>query len=347
MPFFYSQYLKDEKPRGGAQYAGGLAGGSGIPRMASKPKASTVTTSRSGNRRIPSTPTNAPRRGKLVWHSNIGASAKQSKAPSNNFEPLRYSGDAKTKKVVHFATIEVQPFRFNWELAKDVFYTRAELTAMGQSRFDDAAKVRQKRHLDERGGKGKGTVDDLGMSKRTKAKSIENLLATALEDDDNDEDVSIRGIEHFVYPDLQQEMIRRKKQVQREVLGFVRSKRPDPQGWRLAEHSRSFSQWARNVALEKGMKYCINNAAGDPDVQVSADELQRFAQSSDEMDSLARTLRGSSSFSKSFSGGSLSFDAESPSNRSSELQGIAEIEKERELGDSFVSQPAGGGTGEA
>lgn len=40
--------------------------------------------------------------------------------------------------------------------------------------------------------------------------------------------MSIPVIEHFVYPDLQQEMIRRKKEVQREVLEFVRSKQPDP-----------------------------------------------------------------------------------------------------------------------
>jgi len=244
---------------------------------------------------------------------------------------------------VHFSTIEVQPFHFDWSLANDVFYTRKELSAMGQSRFDDAATLRQKRHQAENGGH---AMDDVDISKRSKVEDITTLLSSAFDDPDRDDNVSIRGIEHFVYPGLQQEMIRRKKEVQREVMGFVRSKRPDPQGWRLAQHSRSFSQWARNVALEKGMKYCMNNAAGDPEIVISKNELERFQKSRDELEDASHCLRGSSSF----SAGSSSFDVENPSSLRV-LHEIAENgktgdDKEGDQDESRESQPAGADTGE-
>jgi len=200
-------------------------------------------------------------------------------------------------------------------------------------------------------------------------------LSAALSDEDRDEGVSIRGIEHFVYPDLQQEMIRRKKEVQREVMDFVRAKRPDPQGWRLAEHSRTYSQWARNVALEKGMKYYMNNVTGDTEFEISKDEFDRCRRSSDEMESYNKSLRGSASFSAP----SEPFDAgDRP--RPDALQGIVEREstggdaeewdpdkraessrpsegressrsnetvKSSQLDESWApSQPAGAGTGE-
>ena len=143
------------------------------------------------------------------------------------------------------------------------------MAAMGQARFDDAATLRAQRIVQEDntngGGGGVGavgerhTVDDVAISKKSKEKDIATLLNTALDDPDLDENVSIRGIEHFVYPDLQQEMIRRKKELQREVLEFTRSSRPDPQGWRLAEHSRFFSLWARTVAVgsnQGGIAFC-------------------------------------------------------------------------------------------
>lgn len=215
--------------------------------------------------------------------------------------------------MVHFATVEVRHFRFDWKLADQVFYSRAELASMGQARFDDAATLRAQRreqHPEDKGGGigiggGAGavgeqlrhTVDDVAISIKSKEKDIATLLNTALDDPDLDETVSIRGIEHFVYPDLQQEMIRRKKELQREVLEFTKSPRPDPQGWRLAEHSRFFSLWARTVAVEKAMKYYINNAAADPEVgTISRDELERIQRSGDELESTAssRMRRGSS-----------------------------------------------------
>ena len=187
---------------------------------------------------------------RLIWHSNTGATGRKS---GSNFKPLKYKSDG--PKCVHFSTIEVQHFHFDWSLADSVFYTRKELTAMGEKRFDDATILRQQRNLDQKMG---DSVDDLDMTKKTRPKDINSLLNIALDDEDADETVSIRGIEHFVYPELQQEMIRKKKEQQAEVLDFVRSKRPDPQGWRLARHSRTYSQWARDVALQKGMKYRMN-----------------------------------------------------------------------------------------
>lgn len=225
---------------------------------------------------------------------------------------------------MHFATVEVRHFRFDWKLADEVFYSRAELAAMGQARFDDAATLRAQRRVnqdDKGGGVGSGvvgggavgeqrhTVDDVAISKKSKEKDIATLLNTALDDPDLDEKVSIRGIEHFVYPDLQQEMIRRKKELQREVLEFARSPRPDPQGWRLAEHSRFFSLWARTVAVEKAMKYYINNAAADPEVgTISRDELERIQRSGDELESTTSRMRRGSSIlslvmSQSYEGG--------------------------------------------
>ena len=279
MPFFYSQYLvKDEK-------------------KAKKPVNSRPNTA---TNKPPATPKQRTA-GRLVWHSNIGASGIR--ANNKAAKPLQFHhGDNNRKKVVHFATVEVQHFRFDWNLADQVFYTRAELAAMGQSRFDDAATLRAQRtstalHDDKGVGVGVGgAVDDVAISKKSKEKDIATLLNTALDDPDLDENVSIRGIEHFVYPDLQQEMIRRKKEVQREVLEFARSPRPDPQGWRLAEHSRCFSLWARTVAVEKAMKYYINNAAEDPEVgTISRDELERIQRSGDELESTASRIRRGSS----------------------------------------------------
>jgi hypothetical protein len=95
----------------------------------------------------------------------------------------------------------------------------------------------------------------LDFSRRKKILCVDSLLTEALSDADEYATTSIWGIEHFVYPELQQEMIRKKKEVQSQVMSFVKSKRPDPQGWRLANHSRMYSQWARDVALDKGRAY--------------------------------------------------------------------------------------------
>eukprot|EP00569_Conticribra_weissflogii_P003412 CAMPEP_0171332944 /NCGR_PEP_ID=MMETSP0878-20121228/3701_1 /TAXON_ID=67004 /ORGANISM="Thalassiosira weissflogii, Strain CCMP1336" /LENGTH=266 /DNA_ID=CAMNT_0011833797 /DNA_START=219 /DNA_END=1016 /DNA_ORIENTATION=+ len=265
MPFFYSQYLTDSKKP-----------------PTPRPSPSSSTRSHAG-----ATADKPPSR--LIWHSNTGASHCRQHAPSR-FKPLsskshHYYGK---KKTVHFSTIEVQQFHFDWSLAGEVWFDRTELTKMGERRFDDAAALRKERGLD---GSAREEPDDLVAcddddgatsssspppppsqpqlqlqppqpphsrddaslaSKPSSPAAIAALLAAALSDPDAHPSASLRGIEHFVYPDLQKEMIRRKKLVQSEVLEFVRSKRPDPQGWRLAQHSRNYSLWAREVAAEKG-----------------------------------------------------------------------------------------------
>lgn len=136
---------------------------------------------------------------------------------------------------------------------------------MGSARFDDAATLRKERQLDtgtSTGNPNTASQDDLDINIKNKPKSISALLELALDDKDQNPDVSIRGIEHFVYPELQQEMIRKKKEVQAQVMLYVKSKRPDPQGWRLANHSRMYSQWARDVALEKGRAYRMHDVDG-------------------------------------------------------------------------------------
>ncbi|KAL7502582.1 hypothetical protein ACHAXN_000523 [Cyclotella atomus] len=186
----------------------------------------------------------------------LGKSVKK-----GSFDPLKYSSKS-GKKTVHFSTIEVQHFHFDWSCVDDCFYSRKELTAMGSARFDDAAALRRDRQLDCGGTAGSPATashDDLDLSAKIKPRSISALLELALNDKDQTPGVSIRGIEHFVYPELQQEMIRKKKEVQAQVMLYVKSKRPDPQGWRLANHSRMYSQWARDVAMEKGRAYRVHD----------------------------------------------------------------------------------------
>lgn len=276
---------------------------------------------------------NARTNRRLVWHSNIGASSKVKSQSS--YKPLA-SGKGK-KKTVHFSTVEVQPFHFDWSLADDVFYTRTELTSMGKKRFEDASVVRSKLRsltnsspsLKKSDPKPEVSRDDTAAIAR--GRNIDSLLSRALDDEDVYEGTTIRGIEHFVYPELQKEMILRKKQVQREVMDFVRCKTPDPQGWRLARHSSTFSQWARNVAQEKGLKYCINNSLAYPECEVEqgSNMDERLKQSQDELEGNLRALRGTSSFSLS---GASSFneDDDGTGRRQSDMHDIEEEEVEVE-----------------
>ena len=280
MPFWHSNFLTDPKSK---------------VIKASKSSSGTVKSSNA-------TTSSAVSRPRLVWHSNTGSTGRKVVTKGGHdekYKPLHYNKNGKRIKTVHFATVEVQPFRFDWTLADDVFYTRKELAEMGQSRFDDADILRKQRQLEsttQLTTAKEQAQDDVGTSIKSNEDLITDLLSQALTDKDSDPNVSIRGIEHFVYPDLQQEMIRRKRQVQREVMEFVRSKRPDPQGWRLADHSRQYSEWARNVAIQKGMNYCLNNAHSDPNYSCSKDELDRCRRSTDELDAHAKSLRPSASF---------------------------------------------------
>mmetsp|Transcript_20362 Transcript_20362/g.31871 ORF Transcript_20362/g.31871 Transcript_20362/m.31871 type:complete len:358 (-) Transcript_20362:52-1125(-) len=231
---------------------------------------------------------------RLVWHSNVGSSLKSDSKSHNNqvqkkggfFSAFQYNNPSK-KKTVHFATIEVQPYNWDYSCDEDVYYRKEQITAMNKQRFTDASKLRKERNIKvppKDKNKDKQAMDDVDIAKRHP--DIDQLLQEAFDPNrDIDEEVSIRGIEHFVYPTLQQEMIRRKKHAKRELINFQHSKRPDPRGWRLARQSEMNTQWAREVAIEKGMRYCMNQEAiyGAAGCGISRDELER---SKDELDNL-------------------------------------------------------------
>jgi hypothetical protein len=163
---------------------------------------------------------------------------------------------------VHFSSkeAEVHRYEFNPSLVGDVFYTRCELEDMDRSRYEDAAMLRKQRLNDLEQLSNESTRNDVTM-----------LLAKALSDNDWDEATSIKGIEHFVYPAIRREMIQRKDELRREVLNFAHSKRPDPQGWRLAQHSRMLSRWAQEVAQEKGMRYRVKDVSEYDDEEKAMD----------------------------------------------------------------------------
>ncbi|KAK1737468.1 hypothetical protein QTG54_011754 [Skeletonema marinoi] len=215
----------------------------------------------------------------LVRHSNVGSSLKTQKKTGKKG---RFFSASKKKKV-HFAPIEVRPFTYDYSCDKDVHYGKDNIAVMNKERFKEASKLRKQRNIklpsrQEREDAAKGKAcDDADIAKRTS--DLKKVIEEAFDPErDIDEELSIRGIEHFVYPALQQEMIRRKKQVQMEVLNCQKAKR-------LALLSESVTQWAREVAVEKGMRYCINQEAmyGTEECGISKAELAR---SKDELDEL-------------------------------------------------------------
>lgn len=168
------------------------------------------------------------------------------------------------KKRVHFTDIAPERSTFaaictsegdyDIELEPIYWYTRAELKTFNEVRFDDAATLRAERHIRTAS---QHDADALSTSKRDIF--IGDKITNALDDIDDSHEISLRGIEHFVFPVLQKEMVRRKKDLKKAVLGYSRdpvARRKDPKGEKLAEESASHSQWARDVATERGIKYC-------------------------------------------------------------------------------------------
>jgi hypothetical protein len=334
MPFFYSQYLKDDKKAWAVREVSHQ-----VPGSRNSPPSSIKHNNTTKNQQVavaaseqkqkqPSAAAIAPSRpvepSRLVWHSNVGSTKR---SPSNHvnkrggfFSAFQYNNPFK-KKTVHFATIEVQPYHVDYSCDKDVYYRKDEIAAMNKQRFTDASELRNQRNVaDPKDDDKHHALDDAYIAKRTA--DIDKLLSEAFNaETDVDEQVSIRGIEHFVYPQLQQEMIRRKKQAKREVINFKKSKRPDPQGWKLARLSEQYTQWAREVALEKGMKYCMNQEAiyGSQNCGISKDELER---SKDELDNL-HMLKTSASFAMNTWATSSESASSSSYRRHSELEIVA------------------------
>mmetsp|Transcript_34855 Transcript_34855/g.75257 ORF Transcript_34855/g.75257 Transcript_34855/m.75257 type:complete len:356 (+) Transcript_34855:136-1203(+) len=153
-------------------------------------------------------------------------------------------------KTVHFSTIEVKTYHWDCSCDKDVYYTKNDIANMSKQRFADASTLRKQ-------------MRSSGHTKRHEEAVSASLLSLAYEPtEDIHEGLSIRGIEHFVYPELQKEMIRKQKEAQAEVLMFVHSTPLfDPDGLKLREHSEKYSSWARDVAMEKGRNYANNGNA--------------------------------------------------------------------------------------
>lgn len=210
---------------------------------------------------------------KFVWHSNVGAGNKsegKKKKKKNNIGRRRN---------VTFNKVEVQEFYFDKEDFPNQFYSRPELQVFNQSRFDDASKLRRKHEALYAESGAKDDID--AMNPKNTGDDLDTVLIKAYADPDTDDDMTIRGIEHFVYSLLQKEMIARKKQVQREVIDFANSKQKDPQGWRISETSKLHSQWARDVATERGFRYAEQQSKqaaafvesdSDHDIGSSADD---------------------------------------------------------------------------
>ena len=247
MPIFYSQHLKKDDVKALAAYEVSQQTDEGKPNSAPIKLSNNKISSMKGSRpersqEEPLTPTSSPSR--LVWHSNKGKFSLKTKL----FSAFQYKDPSK-KKTVHFAAIEVQPYSWDYSCDEDVFLKKEQIVAMNKERFKDAKKLRKERNIT--------TPIDLDISKRDS--EIERLLKEAFDPKlDNNDEVSICGIEHFVYPALQQEMIKRKKHAKQEVFNFQKERRPDPHGWRLARLSEENTLWARDVATFKGMKYVMN-----------------------------------------------------------------------------------------
>jgi len=189
----------------------------------------------------------------LARYSKIDPSPKTQKnaAKKGFFSAFRKKNAFNKKKKVRFAPDEVELHKYDYSCDQDIYYQPDQIKAMNKQRFTDARKLRKQRSITVPSKE--AAFDDIDMSKHDH--SIHQLLEEAYDPErDVDEEVSICGIEHFVYPVLQLEMVRRKKQAQREVLSFKKAKR---QALRLAELSEEKTQWARKVAIEKGMKYCV------------------------------------------------------------------------------------------
>ena len=90
-------------------------------------------------------------------------------------------------------------------------------------------------------------------------------MTHALDDVDDSHEISIRGIEHFVWPVLQKEMMVRKRELKNMVLVYSHdptARKKDPKGIELAAECAKYSSWARNVSTEQGIKYCQMKRGG-------------------------------------------------------------------------------------
>lgn len=186
----------------------------------------------------------------------MGFFTRQHSHGETDAEKSKSKGKGK-KRRVRFTDIaaERHTYDFDWEVDEpNYWFTRAELKTFGENRFDDAATLRA-----ERGIKTASRNDADGLTTSRRDLFIGDKITHALDDVDDNHEISIRGIEHFVHPVLQKEMVGRKKELKAAVIGYSRDparRRRDPKGLKLAEEVAAHSKWARDVASERGIKYC-------------------------------------------------------------------------------------------
>ena len=184
------------------------------------------------------------------------SSSKTKASPKTQTATRKQLSSKNTKKKVHFTDISniKHEYEFDWDLEREYWFSKEELKGMNTVRFDDADILRKERGIRTAS---RNDADEFTESRRNLF--IGDKITNALDDCDDNHEVSIRGIEHFVFPVLQKEMVRRKKELKRIVLGYSRDsvlRKKDPNGIKLAEESASHSKWARDVATERGIKYC-------------------------------------------------------------------------------------------
>lgn len=168
----------------------------------------------------------------------------------------------KPKKKVHFTDIKPihYDYEFDWDLEGEYWFSKAELKAFNEVRFDEADVLRKERGIRT---KSRNDADDIEQEE-DRNDFIGDALTHALDDDNDGHEISLRGIEHFVWPVLQKEMVTRKKVLKKLVIEWRLpvNRRKDPQGLKLAEDAAKLSEWAREVAKERGIKYCEMKRGG-------------------------------------------------------------------------------------
>ena len=174
---------------------------------------------------------------------------------STAFKKKQLSPRSKSKRKVRFTDIKPlhHNYEFDWDLEGEYWFSKAELKAFNEVRFDEADVLRKERGIRT---KSRDDADEID-NEEDRNDFIGDALTFALDDDNDGHEISLRGIEHFVWPVLQKEMVKRKKILKKVVVQWriPMNRRKDPQGLKLAEESEKLSEWARNVAQERGIKY--------------------------------------------------------------------------------------------
>ena len=156
---------------------------------------------------------------------------------------------------------------------------------MNNVRFDDASKLRVKMLK-----KKSQSQDDSSLIRKSTATAggTNQLLSEIISDRDEwDANISLDGIEPFVFLELRDLMVKKKANVKKEIIDFVKANPMDPQGWRLASHSRFHTQWARNIAQEKAK--ALHDTLTESKERKT--ELEELKESQDVIDGSIRAMK--------------------------------------------------------